>query len=94
MKVLRVLDALGTIVQATPPPGTGVNVYVESFDPEAFDGRGRSTWTTDPAKAKRFPDMEAAMAFYRQSPASRPTRDDGKPNRPLTVFTVLIEDAP
>jgi hypothetical protein len=65
--------------------------YLATYDPEARDGRGDATWTTDRAKARRFADLRAAMECWRQVPKARPVRPDGKPNRPLTAFTVTFE---
>ena len=31
------------------------------------------------------------MACYRAVPRNRPVRPDGKPNRPLTMFSVMFE---
>jgi hypothetical protein len=67
--------------------------YLEWADVEAFDGGGDATFTADPAKAMKFESFEAATEFWRQS-ERRPFRADGKPNRPLTTFTVTIEALP
>ena len=42
----------------------------------------------------RFATRGDAMNFWRAPSKTRPTRMDGKPNRPLTALTVEIEDAP
>lgn len=65
--------------------------YLQSYDPEAHDGRGTATWTADRAKAHVYPDFAAAFEAWRQVPKARPTRPDGKPNRPLTSFSVEFE---
>jgi hypothetical protein len=70
--------------------------YLASFDPEAGDGWGEAVFTRDVAKALRFPDFPAAYAFLGTRPTRRPVRPDGKPNRPLTAFTmefVRVDDA-
>jgi hypothetical protein len=76
--------------QGEPPVGA----WLESFDPAAYDGRGLVRWTVDPAKAARFPSKEMAFRTWYASPACRPIRPDGKPNRPLTAYTVTIEELP
>lgn len=68
--------------------------YVSEFDPDTLDGRGHVGWTTDPAKAMRFADIGAAMTAWRMPSTTHPLRDDGKPNRPMTAFTVMAEAAP
>lgn len=68
--------------------------YLKSYDPEASGGIGHVIWTTDPDRARRFESREEAMRLLQAIPRSRPLRPDGKPNRPLTAFTVSIEEAP
>jgi hypothetical protein len=68
--------------------------YLAAFDPGASDGRGYAEWTADPAAAKVFPSKIAAFGFWRAQSRVTPFRDDGHPNRPLTAWTVAIENAP
>jgi hypothetical protein len=49
------------------------------------------TVTADPAKARLWPSVGDAMQTYREVLKSEPVRADGKPNRPLTALTVVIE---
>jgi hypothetical protein len=70
--------------------------YLAAFDPEAGDGWGDATFTPEMAQALRFPDFPAAYTFLGTRPTTRPVRPDGKPNRPLTAFTmefVKVDDA-
>lgn len=62
--------------------------YLESSDPDANDGMGAETWTDDPDKAKRFAGFMDAMDCWKAQSRVRPFRDDGKPNRPLTAYSV------
>lgn len=71
-------------------PGDPSGLYVRGFDPEAHSGRGEPDLTSDPAEALGFPDAGAAAEFWRQPSRTRPFRPDGKPNRPLTAYTVEI----
>jgi hypothetical protein len=73
-------------------PGDGQ--FLADFDFEADDGVGEICLTPDPASAKHFADLEELQAFYRTSPACRPLRPDGKPNRPLTAANWAIEKLP
>lgn len=57
---------------------------------DAGDYAGNITTTDDPAKARRFRTKTAAFLYWRQESKLRPRRPDGKPNRPLTAFTVEI----
>lgn len=72
------------------PPGA----WVKHYDPEANGGLGDVVWTDDPADALHFATAAAAFRCYRLVPVTRQVRDDGRPNRPLTAFTVSIEEIP
>jgi hypothetical protein len=62
--------------------------YLEWSDPDARDGMGDDRWTPDLAKAKRFPDFAAAMECWKAQSSIRPFRPDGRPNRPMTAYSV------
>ena len=49
------------------------------------------TLTSVPEDALVYADMGEALAAYRAIDPRQPERDDGKPNRPLTAFTVEFE---
>lgn len=66
-------------------------MYLKRYLPEAHDGQGEAEWTADLAEAVTFPDALAARQAWMHIPVSRPTREDGNPNRPLTAFSVSIE---
>jgi hypothetical protein len=68
--------------------------FLKAYDPEAMDGYGLASWTGDKAEALVFGSFGEAFDAWRAIPASRPLRPDGKPNRPLTAFTVAFEDGP
>jgi hypothetical protein len=68
--------------------------YVKRFDPNKFEGRGELIPTRNRDEAMVFASAEEAWDFYRQQSTTHPTRPDGKPNRPLTAFTVTIEPMP
>lgn len=84
---LRYEAPAGLIETGYLPP---VGAWLESYDPEAFDGRGHVKWTTDPQKAARFPSQEAAWRAWHGSPRCKPVRADGRPNKPLTAYTMSI----
>lgn len=67
-----------------------VDCWLRSYDPDGVDGRGRFWFTKDPALAKQFADAAGALACYGQVSIVRPVRGDGRPNRPLTAFTIEI----
>lgn len=73
------------------PPNS--EVYVEAYDIELPWPEG-ITFTTDIRRAVSWPDPPAAIQAWRAQSRTTPLRDDGKPNRPLTAFTVTIEEMP
>lgn len=74
--------------------------WVQTFDPDAsaYDPprypTGSGSSTADPAKALRFDDPGEALEYWHQPSTVVPLRPDGKPNRPLTAFTVTVEELP
>jgi hypothetical protein len=89
VKVIRLL----AMADGSPCPVAGE--FVETFDPDAAEGRGHLTVTDTLLHAKLFPTAAEAWQFWRQTSRAHPVRlTDGKPNRPMTAFTVSIEDAP
>jgi hypothetical protein len=65
--------------------------YLEWSDPDARDGRGDDRWTTDLAKAKKFATFMDAMECWKAQSTVVPFRPDGKPNRPMTAYSVTPE---
>ena len=68
--------------------------YLEWSDPNAKFGLDDDRWTDDLAKAKRFPTFMAAMDCWKAPSTLVPMRPDGKPNRPLTAWSVTVEEVP
>jgi hypothetical protein len=66
--------------------------YLEWADPDARGGFGDDGWTDDIAKAKRFATFSDAVECWKRQSTVRPIRDDGKPNRPLTAFSVYPQE--
>lgn len=65
--------------------------YVVDYDPKPRMGPDGPwiylTATDDPAKARQFESAADALEFWRASYGLRP---DGKPNRPLTAYTIEV----
>ena len=68
--------------------GTEINQWLKAFNHEAHDGRGTVEMTPDPAQAMTFDNAMAVLECWRSVSETRPFRPDGKPNRPLTAFSV------
>jgi hypothetical protein len=71
-----------------------VGRYLAEFNLEYAGGVGMARWVASRAEAIRFPSMIAAYETWRKVSATRPLRGDGKPNRPLTAYSVEFEDIP
>lgn len=68
--------------------------YVTEYDPDAFGGRGHVAGSLSKRNALRFASVDEAMRFIQQPSTVRPLRADGEPNRPITAFTLIVEEAP
>lgn len=66
--------------------------YVSRYDPDAHHGLGQVWTTRAPSNAIQFRTQQEAVEFYRQASSEKPIREDGRPNRPLTAFTVSVSD--
>lgn len=71
--------------------------YLVEYDPErdGVDPEGRPmdahvVTTAELEEAQRFDSATDATECWRQVCERRPIRGDGRPNRPLTAFTVAI----
>lgn len=85
-------ELLWTHTLSTEEPTEHAGRFVSRYDPDAHGGLGQVWTTADPRMAIQFISHGEAVAFYRQASTVEPVRDDGKPNRPLTAFTVSIFD--
>lgn len=90
--VLRLIALEGVAYHGVTLPDQGA--FLCTYDVEANDGRGDATFTHDIAKAMKFASWDAALQCWKQQSKRRPLRADGKPNRPLTAFTVSPERLP
>jgi hypothetical protein len=75
-------------------PGLDDGCWLAAYDPDAYEGGGMVEGSDDPAEAMRFPDVMAAMEEWKRPSTVRPLRADGKPNRPLSAFTVQPKRLP
>jgi hypothetical protein len=71
------------LANGAPCPEAGQ--YVKRFTPGGPGHPGYLVTTPDHAAAMRFESPLALHTFWRQAHGMRP---DGKPNRPLTAFTI------
>lgn len=94
--VIRVVDVAGLILDphaGTPAEGLDrprPGEYLASYDLDAFDGTGAFTSTPNLDEARVFDGFGEAWAAWQGTSTVRPTRADGKPNKPLTALTVEL----
>jgi len=87
MTVDEVMSIEGTAIEVFERPRFLVSYDLEV--PDRMYGWGTVVLTSDPREAMTFPDAGAVMAAWKQRSTTMPTRPrDGKPNRPLTRYTI------
>lgn len=82
----------------TRHPITGedvVGLWIAGLDPDASEGRGSAVLTPDPGRAARWDSAAEALAGWQQVHPTHPVREtDGRPNRPLTAYSVELAVLP
>ena len=68
-------------------------VFLKSFDFNANNGSGSWEFTRHIEEAMKFSNVEAGLRYWNTVCPSRPVRVDGKPNKPLTMFTISLISA-
>lgn len=79
------------LVEASIKDNVVSGSYLQWSDPDAKRGMGDDGWTDDLAKAKKFASFAAAMECWKAQSSVRPFRRDGRPNRPMTAYSVTVE---
>jgi hypothetical protein len=69
-----------------------VGKYLLRFDPDYGSGLGRAYWTDNASEAMLFKNAAEFFTFWKQESKLRPKRRDGKPNRPLTAYSITHAD--
>lgn len=88
MSTIQLLDAPGVTIAEVKlhVPTYEPGCYLKEYDPEV--GLSSLVCTMDQAEAL---DTERAFHLWRSVPSDHPVRTtDGRPNRPLSAFTVEI----
>jgi hypothetical protein len=62
--------------------------FLKRFDPEANGGLGEVVMTNDLTQAMLFQSVGDVLSLWNTQSATVPFRDDGKPNKPMTAFTI------
>lgn len=64
--------------------------YLTAYDPDTGDLQT----TADASRALHFDHPADALHLWRAQSTVEPLRPDGKPNRPLTAFTITVDPVP
>jgi len=91
---MRVIGMVGWHYNSDPATDLPDPCYLETYDAAYMRGRGRATFTSDPSKAMTWPTAVAVLEQWREVSPTRPIREDGRPNRPLTAYTITPEEIP
>lgn len=67
-----------------------IGQYLKSYNPNADHSKPLAEWTATLDEAMSFDSVADALACWKQVRTIDPIRKDGKPNRPLTAFTVEV----
>lgn len=85
---IYILDAVGPSLDGSPfSPG-----WLKYFSADDHDGLGAIEVTSNPDEALEFETGHAALELWGTQSTIRPLRPDGKPNRPMTAFSVAIQE--
>jgi hypothetical protein len=82
LKVIRILG----MVNGMPTDADGS--YIADYDAES----DKLTVNPNIEYAKKFADLTEAMELWKTTSPTQPVRDDGKPNRPLTVYNIEVTE--
>lgn len=69
-------------------PGEHTGRWLVDYDPHHNDGEGRIVTTPHRSQARVFDSLLDVMELVREPHG---LRTDGKPNRPITAYTLNIE---
>ena len=84
---MRVMKIVGTACELFSRP-----VLLKSYDPDGNGGHGDIEVTLDEAEAKRYETAREALEDLRRVSTVMPLRPDGCPNRPLSAYTIEVEE--
>jgi len=88
--VLQVVELAGMVTGPGPRARSPEGQYVKAIDPDAHAGGGFVDLTDKIADARLFASHAEALAYWQRQSTVRPFREDGRPNRPGTAFTVEL----
>lgn len=85
-----VRDAIIQILDDPFHQGGVVGKYVADYTPHGNGGMGMLVLTDNPAEAKSYASPAEGMIAWKEPSKTHPLRADGKPNRPLSAYTITV----
>jgi hypothetical protein len=89
--VMAVYDSTDTAAMAVASAMGNLDnprLWLLSYDPDGRRGMGSIHFTDSVDEAKRYDSAHAVLEEWRRQSGVRPMRPDGKPNRPLTAYSI------
>jgi hypothetical protein len=86
--VIRCMAREGGSYNEVPVDVAGL--LLQRYDPEYAGGYGAAWWTANVDAACTFAEPAEAWALWRHQSVAMPLRADGRPNRPLTTYTIEV----
>jgi hypothetical protein len=71
-----------------------LDAYLQEYTADGFGGQGNLSVTNSLKLAKRYPDMRSVLEEWKSVSTTHPIRPDGKPNRPLSAYTISTVTVP
>jgi hypothetical protein len=90
--IVKCIELAGKVIQIEGEEKSPAGMWLQAYDVEAHEGRGAVQWTESRYNAMIFHDPATAMRLWQTQSVTTPLRPDGKPNRPLTAYTVEVEN--
>lgn len=78
------------VSRATGERSEADGLWLKSYDPDGKLGMGEMVFTENRSDAKEYPTSREAIEEWKRISTTHPIRLDGKPNRPLTQFTIEV----
>jgi hypothetical protein len=82
------------VANADGSPCPTAGCYVKHYTADGWRGLGHLVVTDNTDDARQYRDAAAAFADWKRTSTTHPVRPDGKPNRPLTAYTVEFINVP
>ena len=83
-----VIEILGAPLHGNFP----IPMLLVECDVDAPVGTGAVVFSNSPTRAMKFEDVVDAIKYIQRQSTVKPLRVDGKPNKPLTAWTITFHE--